>query len=80
MVADSLLCLVLNSLSISFKVLAAYFLTRNCTGCELHKLMRHILKEVEDIEFFIARIVTDNPEIKSWHSNCYATEKPQALH
>ncbi|KAH6948060.1 hypothetical protein HPB50_022770 [Hyalomma asiaticum] len=61
--ANSLLCFVLNGLSVSFKIPVAYFFTRNCTGRELHMLMRHVLKEVEEIGFIVVRIVTDNHKI-----------------
>ncbi|KAL1475603.1 hypothetical protein MTO96_037172 [Rhipicephalus appendiculatus] len=61
--ANSLLCFVLNGLSVSFKIPVAYFFARNCTGRELHMLMRHVLKEVEEIGFFVVRIVTDNHKI-----------------
>ncbi|KAH7938161.1 hypothetical protein HPB49_021014 [Dermacentor silvarum] len=61
--ANSLLCFVLNGLSGSFKIPVAYFFARNCTGRELHMLMRHVLKEVEEIGFFVVRIVTDNHKI-----------------
>ncbi|KAH7958428.1 hypothetical protein HPB49_001614 [Dermacentor silvarum] len=61
--ANSLLCFVLNGLSVSFKIPVAYFFARNCTGRELHMLMSHVLKEVEEIGFFVVRIVTDNHKI-----------------
>ncbi|KAH7949904.1 hypothetical protein HPB49_016621 [Dermacentor silvarum] len=61
--ANSLLCFVLNCLSVSFKIPVAYVFARNCTGRELHVLMRHVLKEVEEIGFFVVRIVTDNHKI-----------------
>ncbi|KAH7965214.1 hypothetical protein HPB49_004707 [Dermacentor silvarum] len=61
--ANSLLCFVLNGLPVSFKIPVAYFFARNCTGRELHRLMRHVLKEVEEIGFFVVRIVTDNHKI-----------------
>ncbi|KAH7945188.1 hypothetical protein HPB49_007718 [Dermacentor silvarum] len=48
---------------VSFKIPVAYFFARNCTGRELHMLMRHVLKEVEEIGFFVVRIVTDNHKI-----------------
>ncbi|KAH6938940.1 hypothetical protein HPB50_015051 [Hyalomma asiaticum] len=49
--------------TVSFKIPVAYFFTRNCTGRELHMLMRHVLKEVEEIIFIVVRIVTDNHKI-----------------
>ncbi|KAH7979598.1 hypothetical protein HPB49_010001 [Dermacentor silvarum] len=49
--------------TVSFKIPVAYFFARNCTGRELHMLMRHVLKEVEEIGFFVVRIVTDNHKI-----------------
>ncbi|KAH7965474.1 hypothetical protein HPB49_008359 [Dermacentor silvarum] len=61
--ANSLLCFVLNGFSVSFKIPVAYSFARNCTGRELHMLMRHVLKEVEEIGFFVVRIVTDNHKI-----------------
>ncbi|KAH7945034.1 hypothetical protein HPB49_004970 [Dermacentor silvarum] len=42
--ANSLLCFVLNGLSVSFKISVAYFFARNCTGRELHMLMRPVVK------------------------------------
>ncbi|KAH8018240.1 hypothetical protein HPB51_000851 [Rhipicephalus microplus] len=33
------------------------------TGRELHMLMRHVLKEVEEIGFIVVRIITDNHKI-----------------
>lgn len=62
--ANSLLCFVLNGLAVSFKILVAYFFfKKNCTGRELQMLMRHLLKEIEDIRFFVVLIVTANHKV-----------------
>ncbi|KAH8024180.1 hypothetical protein HPB51_022241 [Rhipicephalus microplus] len=52
-----------SELTVSFKIPVAYFFTRNFTGHELHLLIRHVLKEVEEIGFIVVRIVTDNHKI-----------------
>ncbi|XP_077492721.1 uncharacterized protein LOC144103890 [Amblyomma americanum] len=61
--ANSLLCFVLTGLSVHVRIPVGYFLTRNCTGQELFPLIKHVIKEVEDIGFKILRIVSDNHKI-----------------
>ncbi|KAH7974096.1 hypothetical protein HPB49_009834 [Dermacentor silvarum] len=73
--ANSLLCFVLNGLSVSFKIPVAYVFARNYTGREMHMLMRHVLKEVEEIGFFVVRIVKDNHKILAMQLLCNGSLK-----
>ncbi|XP_064482840.1 uncharacterized protein LOC135395673 [Ornithodoros turicata] len=61
--ANSLLCFLLNGLSSSFRVPVAYFFTKSLTGIELSKLILFVLKKVEDVGFRVLRIVTDNHRV-----------------
>lgn len=61
--ANSLLCFVLNGLSTSFRIPASYFFTKGLTGAQLHKLIVFVMKKVESCGFKIQRLVTDNHKV-----------------
>ncbi|KAM7309977.1 hypothetical protein ISCGN_006946 [Ixodes scapularis] len=61
--ANSLLCFLMNGLSIPYRIPVAYFFTKGLTGTELAKLLLHVLGKVEDVGFKVLRIVTDNHRV-----------------
>ncbi|KAM7281110.1 uncharacterized protein ISCGN_006467 [Ixodes scapularis] len=61
--ANSLLCFLMNGLSIPYRTPVAYFFTKGLTGTELAKLLLHVLGKVEDAGLKVLRIVTDNNRV-----------------
>lgn len=60
--ANSLLCFLLNGLSVSFRIPVAYFFTKGLSGSKLSRFV-FVLKKVEDVGFRVLRIVTDNHRV-----------------
>ena len=58
--ANKLLCFVINGLSTKYTIPAAYFMVRNLQGKDLLILVRQVIKAVEDCGFHVLRLVTDN--------------------
>ncbi|XP_077489494.1 uncharacterized protein LOC144100410 [Amblyomma americanum] len=61
--ANSLLCFVINGLSTSYRIPASYFFTKGLNGAQLSKLMRYVLTKVEEAGFKVVRLVSDNHKV-----------------
>ena len=58
--ANRLLCFVINGLSTNYQIPCAYFFTKNLSGKKLFSLTSKVISEVENCGFLIVRVVTDN--------------------
>ncbi|KAL3187023.1 hypothetical protein MRX96_026116 [Rhipicephalus microplus] len=59
-IANMLLCFVLRGLFTAYVIPVGYFFTRNLKHDRLHSRTFNMLKALEDVGFFVVRIVTDN--------------------
>lgn len=53
MLANSLLCFVINGLSTAYRILVAYYFTQKLDGKQLSTLIRYVIKKVEEVGFII---------------------------
>lgn len=65
MLANHLLCFVLEGLSTRYIIPVAYYFTRSLKGKELTELVKDVLHSVESSGFHIVRIVADNHKINT---------------
>uniref|UniRef100_A0A147BB70 Putative transposase protein n=2 Tax=Ixodes ricinus TaxID=34613 RepID=A0A147BB70_IXORI len=63
LLANSLLCFVLNGLSTSFRIPVSYFFTKGLNGSQLATLLVFVMKNVEAAGFRILRLVTYNHKV-----------------
>ncbi|KAH7958430.1 hypothetical protein HPB49_001616 [Dermacentor silvarum] len=63
LLANSLLCFLINGLSTSYRITVSYFFTKSLSGFQLSQLVRSVIKNVEESSFKIDRIVADDHKI-----------------
>ncbi|KAL1426007.1 hypothetical protein MTO96_003477 [Rhipicephalus appendiculatus] len=61
--ANSLLCFVINGLSTSYRIPVSYFFTKGLNGSQLAKLIRYVMGKVEEAGFRIVLLVADNHKV-----------------
>lgn len=61
--ANSLLCFVINGLSTAYRIPVAYYFTKGLDGKQLSTLIRYVMKKVEEAGFTILRFVSDNHKV-----------------
>lgn len=61
--ANSLLCFIINGLSTVYRILVACFFTKGLNGKQLSTLTRHVMNKVEEAGFTILRFVSDNHKV-----------------
>nr|XP_050022891.1 uncharacterized protein LOC126516841 [Dermacentor andersoni] len=63
LLANSLLCFLINGLSTSYRIPVSYFFTKNLSGSQLSQLVRSVIKNVEESGFKVDRLVADKHKI-----------------
>ncbi|KAH7933921.1 hypothetical protein HPB49_019155 [Dermacentor silvarum] len=63
LLANSLLCFLINGLSTSYRITVSYFFTKSLSGSQLSQLVRSVIKNVEESGFKVDRLVADNHKI-----------------
>ncbi|XP_049516704.1 uncharacterized protein LOC125942564 [Dermacentor silvarum] len=61
--ANSLLCFLINGLSTAYRIPVSYFFTKGLNGLQLSELVRYVMRKVEDTGFKVVRLVTDNHKV-----------------
>ncbi|XP_040076067.1 uncharacterized protein LOC120848163 [Ixodes scapularis] len=61
--ANSLLCFVINGLASSCRIPVAYYFTNGLNGSQLSKLLVFVMTKVESTGFRVIRVVTDNHKV-----------------
>ncbi|KAH7938025.1 hypothetical protein HPB49_019298 [Dermacentor silvarum] len=63
LLANSLLCFLINGLSTSYRITVSYFFTKSLSGSQLSQLVRSVIENVEESGFKVDRLVADNHKI-----------------
>ncbi|KAH9366530.1 hypothetical protein HPB48_010316 [Haemaphysalis longicornis] len=63
--ANSLLCFIINGLSTAYRIPVACFFTKGLNGKQLSTLTRHVMNKVEEAGFTILRFVSDNHKVNA---------------
>ena len=76
--ATHLLGFVFSGLNTHYRIPVGYYFTKNLNGEELYQLTLNIIKDIEQIEFIVVRIVADNYQtnISMFQHFCFKDQKP----